>query len=154
MSRFVCIPSAAQGRNVAKRGRNAEVANRRNRARFGYVKSIAPGRFIQTDRTNMAIPNPSVQDAPGNRGARGPLGTEPNKPNKSGWVWLLVLVVLAGGTYYYYKTRPSAESKAAPAPGSRPASLGTVSVSVTSALKESVPYYLSGLGSVTAFNTV
>jgi multidrug efflux system membrane fusion protein len=102
----------------------------------------------------MAIPNPSVQDAPGNRGARGPLGTEPNKPNKSGWVWLLVLVVLAGGTYYYYKTRPSAESKAAPAPGSRPASLGTVSVSVTSALKESVPYYLSGLGSVTAFNTV
>lgn len=102
----------------------------------------------------MAIPNPSVQDASHNPGAQGPFGAESAKPKKSGWIWLLALIVLAGGGYYYYKTRPSAESKAAPAPGSRPAGLGAVSVAVTPALKQNVPYYLSGLGSVTAFNTV
>jgi multidrug efflux system membrane fusion protein len=102
----------------------------------------------------MAIPNPSLQDASHHQGAQGPLGADSAKPKKSGWIWLLVLIALAGGGYYYYKTRPSAESKAAPAPGSRPVGLGAVSVAVTPALKESVPYYLSGLGSVTAFNTV
>src|ERR1019366_6355349 len=56
--------------------------------------------------------------------------------------------------YYYYKTRGSSESKAAPAPGGRAAALGPVSVAVTPALKQDVPYYLSGLGSVTPFNTV
>lgn len=102
----------------------------------------------------MAISNPSVQDAPDKPDANGPLGADTSKPKKSGWIWFLALIVLAGGTYYYYKTRPSAESKAAPAPGSRPAGLGPVSVAVTAALKQNVPYYLSGLGTVTAFNTV
>jgi multidrug efflux system membrane fusion protein len=83
-----------------------------------------------------------------------PLGGETNKPKKNGWVWILMLIVLAGGGYYYYKSRPSSESKAAPAPGGRPANVGLVSVAVTSALKQNVPYYLSGLGTVTAFNTV
>jgi multidrug efflux system membrane fusion protein len=46
------------------------------------------------------------------------------------------------------------ESKAAPARGAGPAALSPVSVAVTSALKQNVPYYLSGLGTVTAFNTV
>src|SRR6202521_1247497 len=77
------------------------------------------------------------------------------QPKKRGWVWILVLLVLAGGGYYYYKSRGSAESKAAPAPGGRAAAaLGPVSVAVTAALKQDVPYYLSGLGSVTPFNTV
>ena len=71
-----------------------------------------------------------------------------------GWVWILVILVLAGGGYYYYKTRGASESKAAPAPGARGAALGPVSVAVTTAMKEDVPYYLSGLGSVTPFNTV
>jgi multidrug efflux system membrane fusion protein len=82
------------------------------------------------------------------------LGVEPSSPKKSGWIWFLAIIVLAGGAYYYYKTRPSSESKAAPAPGGRAAALGPVSVAVSSALKQNVPYYLSGLGSVTAFNTV
>jgi membrane fusion protein, multidrug efflux system len=70
-------------------------------------------------------------------------------------VWILVVLVLAGGGYYYYKSRGAAESKAAPAPGGRAAAaLGPVSVAVTTALKQDVPYYLAGLGSVTAFNTV
>ncbi len=83
-----------------------------------------------------------------------PLGGETGKPKKSGWLWILAIIVLAGGAYYYYKTRPSSESKAAPAPGARAAALGPVSVAVTAALKQNVPYYLSGLGTVSAFNTV
>jgi membrane fusion protein, multidrug efflux system len=76
------------------------------------------------------------------------------EPNKKGWVWILVILVLAGGGYYYYKSRGASESKAAPAPGARAAALGPVSVAVTTASKQDVPYYLAGLGSVTPFNTV
>src|SRR6202790_2947273 len=80
---------------------------------------------------------------------------EANAPRSRGWIWLLVLIVLAGGGYYYYRTRASAESKAAPAPGGRGgAGAAVVSVAVAPALKQNVPYYLSGLGSVTPFNTV
>jgi membrane fusion protein, multidrug efflux system len=83
-----------------------------------------------------------------------PRGGENNKPGKSGWIWFLALIVLVGGGYYYYKSRPSSESKAAPAPGARAAALGPVSVAVSAALKQNVPYFLGGLGTVTAFNTV
>jgi multidrug efflux system membrane fusion protein len=102
----------------------------------------------------MAIPNLSQQDDADRQAELHPLDGEAGKPKKSGWVWILVLIVLAGGAYYYYKSRPSSESKAAPAPGARAAGLGPVSVAVTQAQKQNVPYYLSGLGSVTAFNTV
>ena len=102
----------------------------------------------------MAIPHPSQQNEAEPQSELHLQGGEAGKPKKSGWLWVLVLIVLAGGAYYYYKTRPSSESKAAPAPGAKPAGLGPVSVAVTPALKQNVPYYLSGLGSVTAFNTV
>jgi multidrug efflux system membrane fusion protein len=102
----------------------------------------------------MAIPDSSQQNDVERRADLHPSGGDSGKPKKSGWMWILLLIVLAGGAYYYYKTRPSSESKAAPAPGARAAGLGPVSVAVTPALKENVPYYLSGLGSVTAFNTV
>src|SRR5258708_2596896 len=76
-------------------------------------------------------------------------------PRNRGWLLLLVVVVLAGGGYYYYRSRALAESKVALSPGGgRGASGGTVSVAIAPALKENVPYYLSGLGSVTPFNTV
>jgi multidrug efflux system membrane fusion protein len=80
-----------------------------------------------------------------------------DQPKKKGWIWFLILIAIAGGGYYYYKTRGATESKAAPAPGGggrAGAALGPVSVAVAPALKQNVPYYLSGLGSVTAFNTV
>src|SRR5712675_3290623 len=80
--------------------------------------------------------------------------TDSTQAKKKGLVWILVILVLAGGGYYYYKSRGASESKAAPAPGARAASLGPVSVAVTTASKQDVPYYLSGLGSVTPFNTV
>ncbi|MGA7794059.1 MAG: MdtA/MuxA family multidrug efflux RND transporter periplasmic adaptor subunit [Candidatus Acidiferrales bacterium] len=102
----------------------------------------------------MAIPDSPQHNDAGRRLDLHPPGGEAGKPKKSGWMWILLLIVLAGGAYYYYKTRPSSESKAAPAPGARAASLGPVSVAVTSAVKQNVPYYLSGLGTVTAFNTV
>lgn len=102
----------------------------------------------------MAIPDSPQHNDAERRLDLHPPGGEAGKPKKSGWMWILLLIVLAGGAYYYYKTRPSSESKAAPAPGARAASLGPVSVAVTSAVKQNVPYYLSGLGTVTAFNTV
>ncbi|MGH9680643.1 MAG: MdtA/MuxA family multidrug efflux RND transporter periplasmic adaptor subunit, partial [Candidatus Acidiferrales bacterium] len=75
------------------------------------------------------------------------------QPRKTGWLWIVILLVLAGGGFYFYKSRGSAESKAAPAPG-KGAGFGVVSVAVVPAAKEDIPYYLSGLGTVTAFNTV
>ena len=83
-----------------------------------------------------------------------PLGEGSNKSNGKGWVWILIILVLAGGGYYYYRSHASAETKAAPAPGGRANAAGPVSVAVSTALKEDVPYYLSGLGSVTPYNTV
>ena len=102
----------------------------------------------------MAIPHSSQQNDAERQGELHPLDLDTNKPKKSGWLWILALIVLAGGAYYYYKSRPSSESKAAPAPSGRAAALGPVSVAVTPAMKQNVPYYLSGLGTVTAFNTV
>ena len=102
----------------------------------------------------MAIPNSTQQNEADRQTELRPLDGESGKPKKSGWMWILALIVLAGGGYYYYKSRPSSESKAAPAPGARAASLGPVSVAVSAALKQNVPYYLSGLGTVTPFNTV
>jgi multidrug efflux system membrane fusion protein len=102
----------------------------------------------------MAIPHSSQQSDAEHQPNLHPPDGGTSKPKKSGWLWIIVLIVLAGGAYYYYKSRPSSESKAAPAPGARAAALGPVSVAVTAALKQNVPYYLSGLGTVTAFNTV
>src|ERR1700688_2269633 len=94
------------------------------------------------------IPSTSQQNDAERQSDLHPLGGETSKPKKSGWLWILAIIVLAGGAYYYYKSRPSSESKAAPAPGARAAALGPVSVAVTAALKQNIPYYLSGLGTV------
>jgi multidrug efflux system membrane fusion protein len=102
----------------------------------------------------MAIPQSSQHGDAERPADLHSLGSDANKPKRSGWVWILVLLVLAGGGYYYYKSRPSSDTKAAPAPGARGTGLGPISVAVAPALKQNVPYYLSGLGTVTAFNTV
>ena len=102
----------------------------------------------------MAISQSSQPNDAGHPADLHSLGGDPGKQKKGGWLWIVAIIVLAGGAYYYYKTRPSSESKAAPAPGARAAALGPVSVAVMPALKQNVPYYLSGLGSVAAFNTV
>src|ERR1700682_1134044 len=103
----------------------------------------------------MAISDSGQDKAPQAPSEFRPPVEEAGPPRRRGWIWLLVIVVLAGGGYFYYRSRALAESKAAPAPGGgRGASAGTVSVAVAPALKQNVPYYLSGLGTVTAFNTV
>jgi multidrug efflux system membrane fusion protein len=103
----------------------------------------------------MAIPDAGQQKMPQVPTELHSLGGGSSQPKKKkGWLWILIIIVLAGGGYYYYKSRPSAESKAAPAPGGRGLALGPVSVAVSSAMKRDVPYYLSGLGTVTPFNTV
>jgi membrane fusion protein, multidrug efflux system len=83
-----------------------------------------------------------------------PLDDGSANPKKGGWIWILVLLALAGGGYYYYRTHATDASKAAPVGGGRGGATGPVSVSVAPALKQDIPYYLSGLGSVTPFNTV
>src|ERR1035441_5168564 len=102
---------------------------------------------------NMAVSNPSPNNELRSSTELHAPTQAPDLPKKKVCLCILVLLVLAGGEYYYYKTRGSAESKAAPAPGAG-AALGPVSVAVVPALKQDVPYYLSGLGSVTPFNTV
>jgi multidrug efflux system membrane fusion protein len=101
----------------------------------------------------MATPNPALNNEKRSSMELPPGAGGSEQGKKNGWLWILVLIVLVGGGYFYYKSRGSAESKAAPAPGAR-GSLGPVSVAVVPALKQDVPYYLSGLGSVTPFNTV
>jgi multidrug efflux system membrane fusion protein len=103
----------------------------------------------------MAISDPVQDKALQSPSQFRPPVEAPGAPRKRGWIWFLVIVVLAGGGYYYYRSRASAASKAAPAPGgARGGGGGVVSVAVAPALKQNVPYYLSGLGSVTPFNTV
>jgi len=102
----------------------------------------------------MAISNPSPNHELRSASESNSSAGSPDPGKKRGWIWVLVLIVLVGGGYYFYKSRGSSESKAAPAPGGRGGALGPVSVAVVPALKQNIPYYLSGLGSVTPFNTV
>src|SRR6202171_647070 len=102
----------------------------------------------------MAISDSGQDKAPQAPSEFRPPVEEAGPPRRRGWIWLLVIVVLAGGGYYYYRSRALAESKAAPAPGGgRGAGGGPVSVAVAPALKQNVPYYLSGLGAGAPFNT-
>src|SRR6202171_4661807 len=103
----------------------------------------------------MAISDSGQDKAPQAPSEFRPPVEEAGPPRRRGWIWLLVIVVLAGGGYFYYRSRALAESKAAPAPGGRGgAGAAGVSVAVAPALKQNVPHYLSGLESVTPFNTV
>src|SRR3979411_2872455 len=84
-----------------------------------------------------------------------PPAYETGATRKRGWIWLVVVILLAGGGYYYYRSRTVAETKSAGGPGGgKRGAGGPVSVAVAPALKQNVPYYLSGLGTVTPFNTV
>jgi multidrug efflux system membrane fusion protein len=103
----------------------------------------------------MAISDPGLEKASQTPSEFRPQVGAASPPPKRGWIWLLLIVALAGGGYYYYRSRALAETKATVAPGGgRGAGAGPVSVAVAPALKQNVPYYLSGLGSVTPFNTV
>ena len=72
-----------------------------------------------------------------------------NVPRKRRWVWPAIMIVLIAGSIFVYRTR-GRSAAAAKGPSAPPA----FSVSVTPVQTRDMPFYLTGLGSVTAFNTV
>jgi multidrug efflux system membrane fusion protein len=92
----------------------------------------------------------------------GTKGSSAAQPAKSRWwLWIVVLVVVATGIWYYRGTRSTSEAGGgAPPAGATGKGKGgfgagfTVPVVVATAQKGDLPVYLIGLGSVTAYNTV
>jgi len=74
--------------------------------------------------------------------------TQPGRSGSGRWVWImLILLVVVGVILYRIHSRVESASKDT---GNNAA----ISVGVTTTQKRDVPYYLTGLGSVTAFYTV
>ena len=96
----------------------------------------APGR----DRTAV-----SFSDLPARKGA-----------SRSGWLVALLLVLVIGGVYWYFHSR-GAQANGAGGPGAENAGFDpnvAIPVVVATAHRGELPVYFSGLGTVTAFNTV
>ena len=84
--------------------------------------------------------------------------------NKSRWAAVLVVAIVAGAAYWFWQGREAANSGAPTATGARqqgpgggrPGRFGAAlaPVQAATAPSEAVPRYLSGLGTVTAANTV
>jgi multidrug efflux system membrane fusion protein len=73
------------------------------------------------------------------------------------WFWFVLLVLIAGGAIAYtVRSRSIAGTTPAQRPGGPAGQGGSAAISVgcASVLREDVPFYLTGLGSVTAFYTV
>ena len=68
------------------------------------------------------------------------------------WIWLVVLAAAIGGAVFYFRT--SAANSASNASGQQTMPSGPPSVGVIAVEKRDIPYYLTGLGNVTAFNSV
>lgn len=81
--------------------------------------------------------------------------------NKSRWAAVLVVAIIAGAAYWFWQGREAANAPSATAagPGPRGGRAGRFGaalapVQAATAASEAVPRYLSGLGTVTAANTV
>ena len=71
------------------------------------------------------------------------------------WVWVLIIVLVAGGAVWLSRTRMTTHADAPSAKGGRRGgAFGPVPVAVAKARQGDVPVHLNGLGSVTAFYTV
>ena len=81
-----------------------------------------------------------------------PVPVESDPEKNLWWVWLLVFAAIGGGGYYYYTRYYSVTAKDAK-PGGPPAVRETPVVTAT-ARRGDMKRYLTGLGSVTALNTV
>jgi membrane fusion protein, multidrug efflux system len=77
------------------------------------------------------------------------LGREPG--SRRVWVWIAILILLVIAAIVGYRAHENAVAAAKSKEQSAPTA---ISVGVTSVQKRDVPYYLTGLGLVTAFNTV
>jgi membrane fusion protein, multidrug efflux system len=75
------------------------------------------------------------------------------------WPWLVLLVIVAGGFWYYRGRNSQADAAGAAGKGPGGGAMGApgsfvVPVVVATATKGDLPVFLNGLGNVTAFNTV
>ena len=100
-----------------------------------------------TDFTSSGIPRtevslPQVPSGP-------ELAPEPKR--RRVWVWIVLLILIAIAAIAGYRMHQNAMAAAKTKEQSTPTA---ISVGVTLTQKRDVPYYLTGLGSVTAFNTV
>ncbi|HYL67822.1 MAG TPA: efflux RND transporter periplasmic adaptor subunit, partial [Candidatus Limnocylindria bacterium] len=72
-------------------------------------------------------------------------------PKRHPWIWIILGVALIVGLIAWNRARARSQAAASAQASSTPAA---VSVGVSPVQKRDVPYFLTGLGSVTAFNTV
>lgn len=76
---------------------------------------------------------------------------ESGPPRRHPWVWIFLGVALIAGLIAWNRARARSQAAMATQASGSPAA---VSVGVSAVQKRDVPYFLTGLGSVTAFNTV
>jgi membrane fusion protein, multidrug efflux system len=86
--------------------------------------------------------DPSAPQPPGRRDDEGA------KPRHHYGVWIVVILIIGAG-FVFYRLRSSSEAASKKESGNQ-----TISVGVVSVQQRDVPYYLTGLGTVTAYNTV
>ena len=110
------------------------------------------GFIVRKDmRMNVHTPTPVEPKAVELRQAREQNAQRP-RPRSQWWLWLLVLAVLGCGGYWLLEKSWERLPLAAE-PAARPVPQG-VPVIVAAARQGDMPVYLTGLGSVTAYNTV
>ncbi len=110
------------------------------------------GFIVRKDmRVNVHTPTPVEPKAVELRQAREQNAQRP-RPRSQWWLWLLVLAVLGCGGYWLLEKSWERLPLAAE-PAARPVPQG-VPVIVAAARQGDMPVYLTGLGSVTAYNTV
>jgi multidrug efflux system membrane fusion protein len=78
------------------------------------------------------------------------------RKSKLGWIWLLILIAVAVGAYYYWpKGTNTAGGTAAPgATGGKKGRGGVAPVVATKVRRGNIGVYVTGLGTVTPINTV
>ncbi len=91
-----------------------------------------------------------------------PKGVPPGEPpasqkprSRMGWLWLVVLLALAAGAYYYWPKISASQSGAAKAGADKKGGRGGIPpVVTTKALRGDIGVYYTGLGAVTPIYTV
>ncbi len=96
---------------------------------------------------STGLQTPEVGSAPTDRLSRS------NPPKSNWWIWVVVIVLVVGGIWYYRGTQAKAQN---PAGADRHGTGGmpAVPVVVSAAQHGDLPVYFNGLGTVTAYNTV
>ena len=103
---------------------------------------LPPTRFSSSGIAHTEVPVSSGPSDP-------EFGREPT--GRRTWLWIVLLVLVAIAAIAGYRRHENAVAAAKSKEQSAPTA---TSVGVTSVQKRDVPYYLTGLGLVTAFNTV